>query len=42
MFSTFSSNSHSWSAQVGMLSDPGAVFDIDVLKAIRISEIVNE
>ena len=40
-FSTSSSNSHSWSTRVGMPSDPGAVFDLDVFKAIRISGIVN-
>ena len=42
MFSTSSSNSHSWSTQVGIPSDAGAVFDLDVFKVIRISGIVNE
>ena len=41
-FSTSSSNSHCWSTRVGIPSDPGAVFDQDVLKAIQISGILNE
>ena len=32
-FSTSFSNSHSWSTRVGIPCDPGAVLDLDVLKA---------
>ena len=41
-FSTSSSNSHSWSTRVGIPSDPGEVFDLDVFNAVRISGIANE
>ena len=36
------STSHSWSTQVGIPSDSGAMFNLDVLKAVQIWGIVNE
>ena len=41
-FSTSSPNSHNRSTRVGIPTDPGAVFDLDVIRAVRISGIVNE